>query len=77
MRRSNAKVIEAMDIGQRNIAAARKLLHQHGFCVGAEHLAGDGHRNVIFDLASGDVWVRHVEQLQGGLEAQARIQGEK
>jgi chemotaxis protein CheD len=45
--------------------------------VSAEHLAGDGHRNVIFDLASGDVWVRHVEQLQGGLEAQARIQGEK
>lgn len=77
MRRSNAKVIEAMDIGQRNIAAARKLLHHHGFCVSAEHLAGDGHRNVFFDLASGDVWVRHVEQLQGGLQAQARIQGEK
>jgi chemotaxis protein CheD len=77
MRRSNAKVIDAMDVGQRNIAAARKLLHQNGFCVSAEHLAGDGHRNVIFDLISGDAWIRHVEQLQGGLEAQASIQGGK
>lgn len=77
MRRSNTKVIEAMDIGQRNIAAARKLLHEHGFCVSAEHLAGDGHRNVIFDLTSGDVWIRHVEQLQNGSTPETKVQGEK
>ena len=75
MRRPHAKIIKAMDIGQRNIAAARKLLHQHGFCVAAEHLAGDGHRNVIFDLSRGDVWIRHVEQLQNFLNAGTKTQG--
>jgi len=63
-RRPDSKVIEAMDIGQRNIVAARKLLHEHGFAVAAEHLAGDGHRNVFFDLTSGDVWIRHVAELK-------------
>lgn len=63
-RRPSSKVIEAMDIGQRNIAAARKLLHENGFVVAAEHLAGDGHRNVFFDLASGHVWIRHVAELK-------------
>lgn len=47
-------------IGQRNIAAGRRLLQEHGFDVQSEHLAGIGHRNLLFDLTSGKVWLKHV-----------------
>lgn len=51
-----------MDIGGRNIDAARRLLQRHGFKVHKEHLAGTGHRHVIFDIASGEVLLKHVSE---------------
>jgi chemotaxis protein CheD len=51
---------KSMSVPDRNIEAGRQLLRQHGFAMPAEHLGGSGHRNVIFELWSGDVWVRHV-----------------
>lgn len=57
------KLAAHLDVGGRNIEAGRRLLYEHGFKVKAEHLAGDGHRNIIFDIASGDVWVKHVPEL--------------
>lgn len=51
-----------IDIGRRNIERGRELLEQHGFRVISEHLAGFGHRNIIFDVWSGDVWLRHEKQ---------------
>jgi len=59
----NQRLAEAMDIGQRNIEAGRKLLRERGFTVRSEHLAGNGHRNLIFDIANGHVWLRHVREL--------------
>ena len=50
-------------IPDRNIQVGRKLLEQHGFHVKSEHLGGVGHRNVMFDVWSGDVWVKHVEKV--------------
>jgi chemotaxis protein CheD len=47
-------------IPEKNIQVGRDLLKQHGFTVTAEHLGGDGHRNVIFDIWSGQVWIKHV-----------------
>lgn len=47
-----------LDISDRNIASGRQLIAQHGFRIAAEDLGGDGHRNVILDLWSGDAWVR-------------------
>ncbi len=47
-----------VQIGQRNIEAARRLVRDYGFNCTAEHLGGDGHRNVIFDIWSGHVWIR-------------------
>jgi hypothetical protein len=29
----------------------------------AEHVGDDGHRNIVFDLACGNVWVKHVPEL--------------
>lgn len=47
------------NIGIRNVDTARNLVTKHGFNCVAEHLGGDGHRNVIFDIWSGHVWVKH------------------
>jgi|WetSurMetagenome_2_1015567.scaffolds.fasta_scaffold00358_16 chemotaxis protein CheD len=47
------------NIGIRNVEIARHLVAMHGFNCVAEHLGGDGHRNVIFDIWSGHVWVKH------------------
>ena len=46
-----------VDVSERNIDICRRLIAQHGFKIAAEDLGGDGHRNVILDLWSGDVWV--------------------
>ena len=48
------------NIGRRNGEAARDLLLAHGIRVHSESLFGNGHRQMIFDLATGDVWVRQV-----------------
>lgn len=48
------------DISDRNIEVGRELALSHGFRVRAEDLGGQGHRNVIFDLWSGDVWLKKV-----------------
>ena len=62
-RQRRAEMPKSMDVGTRNIEAGRRLLREHGFHIRAEHLAGDGHRNVIFDVASGNVWMKHVVEV--------------
>ena len=49
-----------MQIGQRNGEIARELLQTHGIPIVSEDLYGIGHRQIIFHVATGDVWVRHV-----------------
>lgn len=51
---------DLLDIGVRNVAAGRELLISAGFGVNAEHVAGRGHRSVLFDIGTGEVWLRHV-----------------
>jgi chemotaxis protein CheD len=46
-------------IGEQNVNAGMGLLALHGQQVKASHVGGDGHRIVMFDLWSGDVWVKH------------------
>lgn len=48
------------EVQKRNIDAGRALLAQHGIRLKAHHLGGDGHRQVIFDVWSGYVWMRQV-----------------
>lgn len=48
----------AIDIGARNIAKAQNMLKQFGCVVQAEHVGGYGHRSLVFDVWSGDVWMR-------------------
>lgn len=46
-------------VGLQNIDAGVALLARHGLKVKAEHLGGHGHRNLLFDIWSGHVWLRH------------------
>lgn len=47
-----------VDISQRNMDAGRALVTHHGFRLHAHDMGGEGHRNVILDLWSGDVWLQ-------------------
>ena len=42
----------------RNIDAAKKLIRHAGWSLTAEHTGGRGSRQVRFDIATGDVWMR-------------------
>ena len=47
-------------IGRRNGEAARVLLQARGIEVVSESLFGDGHRQIAFDVGTGDVWARQL-----------------
>ncbi len=46
------------DIGTVNIQDGKDLLNKHGFSICCEHLAGSGHRKVVFDVQNGEVSLR-------------------
>jgi chemotaxis protein CheD len=50
-----------VDVASRNVEAGLALLAKHGLTPSAMHLGGSGHRQVILELWSGDVWLRHVD----------------
>lgn len=60
-------------VSSSNIEAAHRLVGQLGCQVFAQDLGGSYHRSVIFELASGDVWVRRGPALS--LDALATSQG--
>lgn len=43
-------------VGKKNGEAARELLRAHGIEPVSEHLFGVGHRQIIFNVHTGDVW---------------------
>lgn len=58
------RVKDCSDVSCRNVQAARRLVGEHGFTLKAEHLGGNGHRALIFDLRDGVVYLRHAGQCQ-------------
>ncbi|PHV13054.1 chemotaxis protein CheD [Chitinimonas sp. BJB300] len=60
-----ADVGKTLAVGERNIEFGKKWLAGHGFRVSREHVAGHGHRHIVFDVATGDVWVRFSPQHEG------------
>jgi chemotaxis protein CheD len=49
---------DSLGIGRRNGETAERLLEQHKIPVVSESLFGVGHRHIIFNVRTGDVWVR-------------------
>lgn len=54
--RSN--LVTDMGIGRKNVAQALSILGQMGVTLAKQDVGGTVSRSLIFDLASGDVWVR-------------------
>lgn len=48
-------------IGRRNGEHARLMLEHHGLSIASESLFGEGHRQIVFDVATGDVWSRQLK----------------
>jgi chemotaxis protein CheD len=55
---------QSLNVGHRNGVAAKELLQKNSIALKAEYLFGFGHRQVIFDLASGDVWSKQVKPIE-------------
>jgi len=55
-----ARARATVAVGRRNGEAARSLLLARGITVVSESLFGDGHRQIVFDVASGNVWSRQI-----------------
>ncbi|BFI96473.1 MAG: chemoreceptor glutamine deamidase CheD [Rhodanobacter sp.] len=49
------------EIGRGNGETARALLHEQHIPIVSESLFGFGHRTIVFDVGSGDVWVQQVD----------------
>lgn len=47
-------------VGRKNAEIGQALVASHGAHCVASDLGGNGHRNVLFDIWSGHVWVRHI-----------------
>lgn len=50
-----------INVGQKNGETARDLLRSYGVNIASESLFGIGHRQIIFDVSSGNVWSRQVK----------------
>lgn len=52
--------IKLKDIGRSNGNAARTMLVSRGIPIVSQSLFGTGYRKIMFDVGTGDVWMRHV-----------------
>jgi len=62
------------DIGMQNGDFAREMLQKHGIHVVSESLFGEGHRQLIFTIRSGEVLSRQVPPEPGWGGTGARTQ---
>jgi chemotaxis protein CheD len=58
-------------IGADNVLQGRHLLAAFGLAIMAQHVGGTGHRILIFEVWSGDVWVRYQPHTPGVVYNQA------
>ncbi|MET0356846.1 MAG: hypothetical protein ABW044_08690 [Cellvibrio sp.] len=52
-------------VPKRNIDAAQRLLAHHNLTLTSQHVGLTGHRNIIFDIWTGHVWVRYQPIIRG------------
>jgi chemotaxis protein CheD len=49
---------QAGAVGRKNVQAARRMLAARNIPIVSSSVYGSGHRSIIFDIPSGDVWSR-------------------
>lgn len=54
----------ALNVAEQNVKAGHELLAANGFTIAAEQVGGFGSRLLIFEVWSGDVWLRRGRALQ-------------
>ena len=52
-------------VGRDNGEMARKAVREYGAKLASESLFGERHRKIIFDISTGEVWVRSAEKTEG------------
>jgi chemotaxis protein CheD len=52
-------------VGRDNGEMARNVVRQYGASIASESLFGERHRKIIFDISTGEVWVRAAEKTEG------------
>jgi len=56
-------------VAQRNICAAESLAIRYGLNIVARNLGGCSYRQLVFNIANGDVWMRQGESRAAGTSA--------
>lgn len=56
----------ALDISQSNVTAGLRLLQQHRFVLTRQHIGGTGFRRLSLDVATGEVRLIHIDQVDVG-----------
>lgn len=51
----------AISVGERNVEVANNELRRLGYSVAAADVGGQLSRHLVFDLATGDVWLKRVD----------------
>lgn len=64
-------LLPMLDVGAKNHGCVMTMLTERGFHVAAGDIGGTKARHVIFDLASGHVWVRRLPKLASIITATA------
>lgn len=60
-------------VGRKNGNCARRLLAERGIAVAAASIFGVGHRNIVFNVNTGDVWSRQVDPASVVLATQPEL----
>lgn len=55
---SKDEIMACSNVACKNISVIDFLAREYGLHVAADHMGGLGHRNIIFDIWSGYVWMR-------------------
>jgi chemotaxis protein CheD len=58
-----ARRLACHDVACKNVETGRALLQKEGFKISQEDVGGVGSRQIVFDLWTGDVWVRRGPEL--------------
>jgi len=61
-------VRDIVDVGRKNVEAARTALARHGLKILSEDVLGSHGRKVLFLVATGEIWCRRISETSGDLD---------